>query len=245
MNKKLQPLRSLTLGAAVLATSTAMLTTNATAFEANLTGNAGILSDYIFRGIPQSSGTGNGGVDLEIGGFYAGTWIADVEDEGIEQDWYAGYVHEFTNGLSLGAGFTSYQYPDNFDNEYNEVNLYAGWSNDVWSLDLEYSDGEYNGDFLDDAGNVEGDEYGFVALTLGWNGAYITYGDFTEDADDDLGSYWEFGYGFDVVGLDFTAAVVHTDANILNSGGDDDDDETQAYVGISKSFDIMKWGNGS
>ena len=240
MNKKLQHLALAT----VIASSNAVFTQTASA-EAKLSGNAGILSDYIYRGIPQSSGTGNGGLDLEIGGFYLGTWIADVEDEGIEQDFYGGYVHEFTNGLYLGAGYTSYQYPDNFDNEYNEVNLYAGWSNDVWNFDVEYSDGEYNGNFFDDAGNIEGDEYGFLAITGGWNGLYVTYGDFTKDADDDGGSYWELGYGLEVAGFDVTAAIVHSDANLLNSGGDDDDDETEAYVGIHRTFDIMSWGSGS
>lgn len=89
-------------------------------------------------------------------------------------------------------GYTSYQYPDNFDREYNEVNLDAGWSNEIWSLDLEYSDGEYNGTFFDDRGNIEGDDYGFFAITGGWNGPYLTYGDFTEDADNDFGSYWNW-----------------------------------------------------
>ncbi len=229
MNKKLQHLSL----AAVLATSTTMLTTTASA-EATLSGNAGILSDYIFRGIPQSSGTGNGGLDLEIGGFYLGTWVADVED-GIEYDLYAGYVHEFESGFYLGAGGTSYQYSDDFDSEYNEINFYAGTSGEMWSLDLEYTTGEYNGEFSD------GDEYDFFAATVGWNGVYLTYGKFDDDADDDLGNYFEFGYGFEVAGFDMTAAIVHTeDAEIL---GTDDDDETEAYVGIHRSFDIMSWGS--
>lgn len=183
-------------------------------------------------------------MDLEFSGFYVGTWVADV-GEGVEWDLYGGYKHEFSNGLNLGVGYTSYQYPDNFDHEYNEVNFYAGWSNEVWSLDLEYSDGDYNGKFFDDRGNIEGDEYGYVAITGGWNGVYVTYGDFSKDADDDFGSYWEFGYGFEVGGFDVTAALVHSDANIINSGPPDDDDETQAYVGIHHTFDIMKWGSSS
>ena len=51
-------------------------------------------------------------------------------------------------------------------------------------------------------------------------------------------------------GFDVTAALVQTDANIINgtdpvAGVSDDDDETEAYVGIHRSFDIMKWGSGS
>ena len=240
MKNKLQ---HLTL-AAVLATSTALLSTNASAYEATLSGNAGILSDYIYRGIPQNDSSGNGGVDLEIGGFYLGAWAADV-DAGAEYDVYAGYIHEFASGLYLGAGYTTYQYTDNFDAEYNEVNLYAGWSNDVWSADLEYTIGEYNGDFADDNGVVQGDEYDFIAATIGYNGAYVTYGTFQDDAEEALGSYWEIGYGFEVAGFDVTAAIVQTDADILNGAGTSggDEDETQPYVSIHRSFDILSWGN--
>ncbi|QMU61848.1 MAG: hypothetical protein GKR92_09135 [Gammaproteobacteria bacterium] len=255
MNKKLQQLSI----AAVLATSTIVLSTNASAYEATLTGNAGVLSEYIFRGIVQNdTASGNGGIDIEVGGFYAGTWIADVDD-GIEYDLYAGYVHEFTNGFYLGAGGTSYQYSDSFDNEYNEANFYAGWSNDLWSLDLEYSKGDYNGDFVDDAGNIEGDEYDFIGASVGWNGAYLTYRVFGDDADDQLGESFEFGYGFELAGFDVTAAVMHTDLDKDPAGltsdcgsvvsadcdGLGDGDETSAYVGIHRSFDIMKWGSGS
>lgn len=247
MIKKLQHFGSASVLATVIASSSAVLSTNASAYEATLSANAGILSEYIFRGIVQNdTASGNGGLDLEIGGFYAGTWIADVDD-GVEYDLYAGYIHEFANGFYLGAGATSYQYSDNFDNEYNEANFYAGWSNDLWSLDFEYTKGDYNGDFVDDNGNVEGDEYDFFAATAGWNGVYLTYGMFSDDADDQLGEYFELGYGFEVAGFDVTAAVVHTDLDDDPAGltNGDDGDETSAYVGIHRSFDILKWGSGS
>ncbi|MFK7814885.1 MAG: TorF family putative porin [Gammaproteobacteria bacterium] len=226
-----QTLKALTLSTLAL-TGATILSSNAFA-EATLSGNAGILSDYNYRGIPQDSGVGNGGLDLEVGGFYLGTWIADV-GTGVEYDVYGGYVHEFTNGMYLGGGYTTYQYSDNFDAEYNEANIYAGWSNDTWSVDLEFSPGEYNGEFSD------GDNYDFYAATVGWNGAYVTYGMFDDDAEDELGNYLEVGYGFEVAGFDMTAAIVHTDdADILG----DDGDETEAYVGIHRSFDIMSWGS--
>ena len=178
-----------------------------------------------------------------MGGFYLGTWAGDV-DTGIEYDIYTGYVHEFSNGFYLGAGGTSYQYSDNFDSEYNEGNFYVGWSNDAWSIDLEYSDGEYNGQFIDESGADEGDSYNFFAATLDWNGLYLTYGDFGDDADEQLGDYVEFGYGFEVVGFEVTAALVYTDLDmdpgeLLNS---EDGDETEFYVGIHRGFDIKKWG---
>ena len=162
------------LASAMLLFSSSLVSTNAIADDAIVTGNAGILSDYVFRGIHQSSGTGNGGLDFEYMGFYAGTWLADVED-GIEYDLYAGYVYEFENGLYLGAGYTSYQYSDTFDDEYNEVNLYAGGSVGNVSIDLEYTTGEYNGEFTNDEGLVEGDEYDFYSsyFRLRWRLCYL------------------------------------------------------------------------
>lgn len=233
MEKKLTHL----VGSAVLASSVVMVPAVSSADEAIITGNAGILSDYIFRGIFQDSGVGNGGLDFEYMGFYAGTWLADV-GSGIEYDLYGGYVYEFENGMYLGAGYTSYQYSDNFDAEYNEVNIYTGGSMGDVTLDLEYSTGDYNGDFLDKDGNIEGDEYDFMAATLGYNGAYLTYGDFGDDADDALGNYLELGYSMALGGFELTGAVVHT--MDLNDGSvDGDDEETEAYVSISWGFDVI------
>jgi len=233
MNKKITSL----LGSAVVASSILVAPMSSMADDAIVTGNAGILSDYIFRGIFQDSGVGNGGLDIEYAGFYAGTWVADV-GEGIEYDLYAGYTYEFENGMYLGGGYTSYQYSDGFDSEYNEINLTAGGSAGDVSLDLEYSIGEYNDDFLDKDGNVEGEDYTFMAATVGYNGAYLTYGDFGDDADDALGNYLELGYSMEMGGFELTGALVHT--MDLNDGSvDGDDEETEAYVSISWGFDVI------
>ncbi len=233
MNKKLTHL----LGSAAVASSVLVAPATSISDEAIVTGNAGILADSIFRGIFQDSGGGNGGFDIEYMGFYAGTWIADV-GQGVEYDIYGGYIYEFENGFYLGAGYTTYQYSDNFDSEYNEVNIYAGGSAGDVTLDLEYTTGEYNSDFLDKDGNIEGDEYDFIAATIGYNGAYLTYGDFGDDADDALGNYLELGYTMELGGFELTGAIVHT--MDLNDGSvDGDDEETEAYVSISWGFDVI------
>ncbi len=46
------------LGSAAIASSMLIAPASTVADDAILTGNAGILSDYIFRGITQSSGVG-------------------------------------------------------------------------------------------------------------------------------------------------------------------------------------------
>ena len=240
MTKKISSLLSTSL----LFTSMTVTPVVTSADDAILTGNAGILSDYIFRGIFQDSGVGNGGLDFEYMGFYLGTWIADV-GTGVEYDLYGGYVYEFESGFYLGAGYTSYQYSDNFDGEYNEVNFYAGGSAGDVSLDLEYTTGEYNGapgsgidGFSEDGVTLEGDEYTFLAATIGYNGVYLTYGDFGDDADDVLGNYFELGYSMELAGFELTGAIVHT--SDLNDGSvDGDDDETEAYVSITWGFDVL------
>ena len=236
MNKKITSLVTGTaLSASLLLTPAITL-----AEDVSISGNAGIMSDYIFRGIPQNDAAGNGGIDLEYMGFYVGTWAAQV-DPGIEYDFYAGYIFEFENGMYVGAGGTTYQYTDDFDAEYNEINLYAGGSFEDVSIDLEFSFGDYNGVFLDDDGNTEGDEYTYMAATVGYSGAYITYGTFGDDADDAGGQNIEVGYSMEMAGFELTGALVHTwDANLLVDGGSkDDDEETEAYVSISWGFDIL------
>lgn len=46
---------------------------------ADLSANVGFNSDYIFRGVKLSPSSANGGVDLTAGGWYVGTWLADVD----------------------------------------------------------------------------------------------------------------------------------------------------------------------
>lgn len=236
MNKKFTG----SIASAAIATSIFLTPALSVADEVSISGNAGIMSDYIFRGIPQNDAAGNGGIDLEFMGFYLGTWAAQV-DPGIEYDFYAGYIYEFEGGFYVGGGATTYQYTDDFDSEYNEINLYAGGSFDDVSIDLEFSFGEYNSDFLDDNGNVEGEDYTYMAGTVGYSGAYVTYGRFGDDAKDAGGQNVEVGYSMEMAGFELTAALVHTwDANLLVDGGSkDDDEETEAYVSISWGFDIL------
>lgn len=206
----------------------AFFTVPATAQELSLSGNAGILSDYIFRGILQSSGVGNGGLDAELGlgpgAIYAGVWAADV-DPGIEYDLYGGYSLAIAD-FNLGAGVTLYRYSDDFDDDYDEVNLHAGYG----PLALDYAIGTYAGDFNGDGD--DDDDYDFLAATLEYAGLYATYGTFglIEDKEFD-GDFVEVGYTTEVNDFELTGALVNS--------GDKLDDETHLYVGVSYAFDIL------
>jgi len=98
---------------------------SAPALAVDLSGNIGYNSQYIYRGIPQSTSSAFGGLDLGTGGFYLGAWAADVDD-GIEIDYYGGYGFE-VGEFNFGIGGTIYTYTGDFDDTYKEVNLSAGW----------------------------------------------------------------------------------------------------------------------
>ena len=74
--------------------------------QADLSANLGFASEYHYRGIFQKNSSASGGLDYEAGGFYAGTWAADVGD-GLEVDGYFGFPDadaDATEEVSLSIG---------------------------------------------------------------------------------------------------------------------------------------------
>ena len=193
------------------------------AWAVDLTANIGYNSEYIFRGIPQKSSSAMGGLDLTAGGFYAGTWGADVGD-GLEIDYYGGYNLELGDFI-LGAGFTWYTYTDDFDDEYLEANLKAGWK----FITFDAAIGEYD-NF--GAGKLD---YEFYSVTVKHAGFWGKVGTFENDFD---GSYYEGGYGNtltinEVDLFNYAVAVIYSDSTLL--GGDSD---TNLVFTLSKAFTL-------
>ncbi|MFB3078820.1 MAG: TorF family putative porin, partial [Lysobacterales bacterium] len=73
-------------------TTLAIALAGATA-QAEVTGNIGWMSDYIFRGIPLANSSAMLGLDWsqDEDGFYTGVWAGNV-DPGAEVDFYGGYT---------------------------------------------------------------------------------------------------------------------------------------------------------
>lgn len=215
-----------------------------TAHAVDITANGGAVTQYIFRGIPQSDGkaAAQGGLDLAAGGFYAGTWLSqvdtsartddgDVPATGLEYDLYGGYTIEIDD-FSLGIGGTGYFYTDDFDEEYVELNLYAGWK----FISLEYAIGEY------DSSPTEAD-YTYFAATVEYSGFYGKFGTW---GDDFKGEYFEIGYGntlsvADKDLFDYTFTIISSDEDLslkVDSNGNADGD-TFFYAGVTKTFDLF------
>jgi len=211
------------LGAAAVIAASAFGATNAYA-EGEVSYNIGFVSEYYFRGIKQKDSSASAGMDYENGGFYIGTWAADVGD-GLEVDGYFGYGIETEGGFSASLGFTGYYYTGEFDDTYEEINLNLGYG----IASLEYSVGEWDG-FGDDA------DYDFIALTLeSESGFYGTYASFGKDFD---GDYIELGWGTTISDIDIgIAAILSSDELSDELDSDGDPEESEAIVfSISKSF---------
>ncbi len=200
-----------------------LIAVSATAMEVDLSANIGFNSHYIYRGIPQEKSSAFGGLDLEAGGFYLGTWAADVGD-GAEIDFYGGYHFE-AGEFNFGAGATIYTYTGDFDDTYREVNLNVAWR----FLTFDAAIGTYD--------NFDGPtlNYQFYSLTAGYKGFYGKLGVFEDDFD---GSYFEAGYGGTLTIketdlLDYAFAAIYSDSTLLGGSSD-----VNLVLTLSKTFDL-------
>jgi uncharacterized protein (TIGR02001 family) len=187
------------------------------AAQAEFSANVGFASEYYYRGIFQDSTSANGGLDFSSGGFYAGTWAADVGD-GLEVDGYFGYGFDVGNA-TLSVGYTGYFYTGDFDDTYQEINL--GASMNIFSLDVAV--GRYD--------NFDGptQDYIYYAFTAEKNGFYGKLGGFTQDLD---GEYLEAGYGTTVAEFDLGVSLIFSNKDLVGES-----DEAIIFT-VGKSFDI-------
>lgn len=100
----------------VLATAVAAILAVPVPVLAEVTGNVGVVSQYIFRGgIENENAAVQGGVDVGLpAGFYAGYWGSSLGDQtyannGFESDIYGGWSKEF-GPVKLDVGALYYLY---------------------------------------------------------------------------------------------------------------------------------------
>jgi uncharacterized protein (TIGR02001 family) len=109
----------------LMAATAAMAQAKAPEPDYTLSYNVGVVSDYRFRGIRQTSGKPavQGGVDFaHKSGFYLGAWGSNVKwvkevngatKGSYEVDLYGGYKGAMTPSLNYDLGIITYQYPGN------------------------------------------------------------------------------------------------------------------------------------
>lgn len=121
---------SLSVAAALLAPALVSAQTPAPApAPSPLTGNAGLFTQYIFRGLTQTGGKPafQGGADYaHSSGAYMGTWMSNISwladtrtgagatlytESSLEWDFYGGYKGSFAGDFGYDVGLLQYYYP--------------------------------------------------------------------------------------------------------------------------------------
>ncbi len=190
--------------------------------------NIGYMSEYWYRGVHQSDSAVSFGADYEVGGFYLGTWWADV-DTGLEHDYYGGYAFS-AMGMDMYAGFTGYYYTDNFDSDYEEFNFGVA----MGPIAIDFADGNYDGSSVTDTGYT----FTSVALDLAMVGLPMTLTAGYWGGDSSLkGNVYTLDYGTTVSGVDVGLQIGRNDDDITaGSRGASSVDTTFAVFSLGYSF---------
>lgn len=199
-----------------------------------LSGNVGVASNYIWRGVTQTDDQAaiSGGLDLSTDmGLYLGTWVSNVDfggDKGYEMDLYGGYAGEWDR-LGYDVGVILYAYPtqDSSDDQLNFSEAYLGGS---YALSDALSIGA-NVAYTYWARADDGDDNWYYAANLDYalpifNGidtsVYVGRYDFDKSSFAKSYVHWGASVGKSTDYGDFTIAYDQTDEDSgLNSTNDD------------------------
>ena len=202
----------------------------ASAFTAS--GNIGLYSQYVFRGLTQTNEKPalQGGFDVSHdSGLYAGiwgsniSWISDATPSAsasLEADLYGGYKQALNSAISGDIGFLHYAYPGNFPAGYTKADtneLYLGVDAKWITLRYSYSLGDTFG-----SPGTRGTNYLDLAVSeelfYGINAAaHIGRQSYTGSNADNL-SYtdWKLGVTRDFSG--YVVGAFYTDSNAKAAG---------------------------
>jgi len=228
--------------------------------EHTLTGNVGLFSQYIYRGITQTNEKPalQGGFDYaHSSGLYAGIWgsnVSWISDPGngvsasLELDTYFGFKNSFAEDFSYDVGFLRYNYPGSYPAGFvkPDTNELYGQLGYKWvTLKYSHSLGDTfgianskNTNYLDLSASFE------VAdkLTLGLHAGKQTFkGDTAGVSNDSLFTYTDYKVSLtkDISG--YLVGVAYTDTDAKDAGyfipaTGKNNGRNQFVVSVSKSF---------
>jgi uncharacterized protein (TIGR02001 family) len=137
------------LTAALFSNVAVAQTAAAPAVAVDVTYNAGVVTDYRYRGISQTrlQPAVQGGADLTYGSFYAGVWGSNIKwikdagfKGGVELDLYGGYKVEVAKDITLDVGALTYIYPsNNVSPNANTSEVYVGVASGPFSAKYSHS----------------------------------------------------------------------------------------------------------
>ncbi|MGD9811799.1 MAG: TorF family putative porin [Sphingobium sp.] len=144
-------MRNIILGMSALALAAvatpALAQDEASSSGISISANAGVYSEYRFRGVGLSNGDFviQGGIDASHdSGFYVGTWGSSLGDSdplaygGTEIDIYGGWSGEVTPGLTVDVGVLYYWYPNSAAGDFDYWEPYASVSGTVGPVDATF-----------------------------------------------------------------------------------------------------------
>lgn len=230
----------------VLATAVASILTSGVA-AADLSANAAVTSNYIWRGITQTNdqAAGQGGIDWgNDSGLYAGTWVSNVafgnvNGGGYEMDVYAGFGGE-AGDLGYDLGVISYQYPVAPNTNFTEV--YASGTFSLVTVGVAYTvdAGSANKDAPFDSGDLYVN--GSVDFSAAKSDISIYAGSYAFDADGKPGvgdaNYIHYGASVSKDGFTFAVDKNDVDSNNFFAAGDGSSDNVRFTASYAVDFEL-------
>ncbi|MBI1423739.1 MAG: hypothetical protein GC149_09770 [Gammaproteobacteria bacterium] len=203
--------------------------------QADLTANAGVTTNYVFRGVTQTDDNPaiQGGIDYtHPSGFYAGAWGSNVKfpnagGSALEYDLYAGFNFEVAQDVKLDVGYITYNYTDSTVND--------NFSNDEVFIGAKYQNFAayyYNGNAKLSAYDHQYFDLRYTLALPQDIKASLHYGHLDNnnapDADD-IG----IRFSKDIASFNTSIAFTRVDPN---SG----DSQNELFLTVTKEFDLMK-----
>lgn len=236
----MQMKKRLTVAATLIAGMTALPS------YAELSANVSVTNNYIWRGLTQTENEAavQGGIDYgSESGFYAGTWVSNVnygpsDVYSYEHDLYAGWAGE-VGGVSLDVGYLYYNYDKEAEFDFGEVYAsvgFGGASVSAYVLTNTEADEGPDQDFGAGEAYYVSLDYAFVVgdgIEIGLHGGYHE-GDFMEAFNGADGSYYDYNISLSKGGFGFMI----TDSDVSGPAADGGFDNDEVKFVISYSVDV-------
>ena len=222
------------------------LMTAPTYAENSFSANAAVTNNYIWRDLTQTENEAavQGGLDFgHDSGFYAGTWVSNVnygpsDVYSYEHDMYAGWSGD-VGPVSLDVGYLYYNYDEEANFDFGEVYAsvgFGGFSVGAWVLTNTEADEEGDQDFGAGEAYYISVDYAFEignGIEIGLHGGYHD-GDFMEAFNGADGDYYDYNITLSKGGFGFMISDTDVDGPASEAGFDND----EVKFVVSYSFDV-------
>jgi uncharacterized protein (TIGR02001 family) len=215
----------------------------------SLSANVSVTNNYIWRGLTQTENEAaiQGGIDYaHDSGFYAGTWVSNVnygagDVYSYEHDMYLGFGGE-VGGFTYDIGYLYYNYDEEANFDFGEVYGtlgYGGLSVSAYVLTNTEADEEGDQDFGAGEAYYISLDYGFTVandIEIGLHAGYHD-GDFMEAFNGADGDYYDYNISLSKGGFGFM--ITGSDVDGPASEGGFDNDEVKFVVSYSVDVDLL------